>query len=95
MLNKYEELNDSTREYLLLLLEEHITNKEVLKRCKKEIELLYDKGILFIIEYLYYYKMDNKNVKYHLRGMANNLLLLYELGISTINPLKYNLLINH
>ena len=72
----YEELNDDAKEFFLLLLDEVVKDKEVFKRCKKEINILHEKGYLFIIEYLYKYKKKRKKVKLHFRGMANNLLLL-------------------
>lgn len=50
MLNNYEELNDDAREYFLLLLDEIIKDNELLKRCKTEVNILHDKGFLFIIE---------------------------------------------
>ena len=52
MLSKYEELNDDARDYFLVLLANKVKDEEVLKRCKKEVDLLYDKGILFILEFL-------------------------------------------
>ena len=91
MLNKYEELNDDAREYFLLLLDKIFKDNELLKRCKTEVNILHDKGFLFIIEYLYRYKMNNKDVEYHFGGTINNLFLLYVLGISKVNPIEYNL----
>lgn len=91
MLNKYEELNDDAREYFLLLLDEMVKDNELLKRCKTEVNILYDKGFLFIIEYLHRYKMNNKEVEYHFRGTINNLFLLYVLGISKVNSVEYKL----
>ena len=91
MLNKYEELNDDAREYFLLLLDEMVKDNELLKSCKTEVNILYDKGFLFIIEYLHRYKMNNKEVEYHFRGTINNLFLLYVLGISKVNSVEYKL----
>ena len=91
MLNNYEELNDDAREYFLLLLDEMIKDNELLKRCKTEVNILHDKGFLFIVEYLHRYKMNNKDVEYHFGGTINNLSLLYVLGISKVNPIEYNL----
>lgn len=91
MLNKYEELNDDARDYFLVLLANKVKDEEVLKRCKKEVDLLYDKGLLFIIEFLHKYKKTEEPVGFHFRGMANNLLLLYVFGMSKIDPIKYNL----
>ena len=91
MLNKYEELTDDARDYFLVWLNNKITDKTVLIRCKKEVDLLYDKGLLFIIEFLHKYKKSKESVSFHFRGMANNLLLLYVLGISKVDPIKYNL----
>lgn len=91
MLNKYEELNDDSRDYFLVLLAKKVKDEEVLKRCKKEVDLLYDKGLLFILEFLHKYKKSNEQVSFHFRGMANNLLLLYVFGMSNVDPIKYNL----
>lgn len=91
MYNKYEELNDDARDYFLIWLNNKITDEAVLTRCKKEVDLLYDKGLLFIIEFLHKYKKSEESVSFHFRGMANNLLLLYVLGISKVDPIKYNL----
>ena len=91
MYEKYADLNDNSRNYFLALLNNKIKDKSALKRCKREIDLLYDKGLLFIIELLYKYKMTEKSVNFHFRGMANNLLLLYVLGISKVDPIKYHL----
>ena len=91
MLNKYEELNDDSRDYFLVLLAKKVKDEELLKRCKKEVDLLYDKGLLFILEFLHKYKKSNEQVSFHFRGMANNLLLLYVFGMSNVDPIKYNL----
>ena len=91
MLNKYEELNDASRDYFLVLLTNKVKDKKVLNRCKREIDLLYDRGLLFILEFLHKYKETNESVSFHFRGMANNLLLLYVFGISKVDPIKYNL----
>lgn len=91
MLNKYEELNDDARDYFLVLLANKVKDEEILKRCKKEVDLLYNKGLLFILEFLHQYKKTEKSVSFHFRGMANNLLLLYIFGMSKIDPIKYNL----
>lgn len=40
---------------------------------------------------LYKFKKDNKKIGYHFRGMINNSLLLYVLGLSKVDPIKYNL----
>jgi len=95
MLEKYEDLNLSAKDYLIDKLDK-IYHKEyneeaILKRCHNEINLFDEKGYLFIIEILYKFKKENKNVFYHFRGMINNSLLLYILGLSKVNPLEYNL----
>lgn len=91
MINKYEELNDDALEFFILLLDKKTKNAEKIKRCREEINILHDKSILFIIEYLYLFKEDNKNSRFHFKGMANNLLLLYLIGLSNVNPLEYDL----
>ena len=91
MLDKYLDLNHDARDFFILYLDKNVKDEEKYKRCRNEVELLFDKGILFMVEYLYKY---NKEAKYDgmcFRGMANNLLLLYELGLSKVDPIKYNL----
>lgn len=91
MYEMYEDLNDDAKEYFLLLLDDKVKDSELLKRCKIEVNILYDKGLLFIIEYLHRYKMNNKEVEYYFRGTINNILLLYVLDLNKVNPIKYNL----
>lgn len=98
MLEKYESLNIKSKIFLINELNEIFPKKykdmKLLERCVKELDLLYDKGILFIIEILYKYKKNRKEIcpiAYHFRGTINNLLVLYVLGISNIDPIKYNL----
>lgn len=67
MLNKYEELNDDSRDYFLVLLSNKVKDEEKLKRCKKEIDLLYDKGLPFVLEFLHKYKKTNESVSFHFR----------------------------
>jgi len=94
MLNKYKNLNLRAKEYFLNELEKKSSlkrmNKYILNRCYKEIDILYDKGLLFIIEYLHKFKKF-KNVHYYFSGSTNNLLLLYILKLNDVNPIKYNL----
>ena len=89
MYEQYLNLNNNSREYFLTLLNNEIKDKHTLERCEKEIDLLYNKGLLFIIELLHKYKKNEKSVSFHFKGMANNLLLLYALGISKVDPIKY------
>lgn len=91
MLYKYEELNNYSKDYFLELLNNKVKDKIILERCKKEIDLLYNKGLLFILEFLYKYKKMNKSVDFYFRGMANNLLLLYIFDMSKVDPIKYDL----
>ena len=95
MINMYKDLNDKAKEYITKQFRRNFLkkfdSKELARRCEKEIDLLYEKNLLFIIEYLYKYKKENENIKYHFRGMINNLLLLYVLDLSYVNPLEYNL----
>lgn len=98
MLEKYESLNIKSKIFLINELNEIFPKKykniKLLERCMKELDLLYDKGILFIIEILYKYKQYREEIfpiTYHFRGTINNLLLLYVLGISNVDPIKYEL----
>lgn len=91
----YEYLNSIAKEYLTEELRRNFFKKfdlkDLFRRCEKEIDILYERDLLFIVEHLYKFKKENKNVKYHFRGTINNLLLLYVLDISYVNPLEYNL----
>lgn len=91
----YDELNLRAKEYLIKVFKRNYIkmydNGKLVKRCFKEIDLLYNKKLLFIIEYLYKYKEENSNVSYHFRGMINNLLVLYVLGLTKVDPIEYNL----
>lgn len=87
----YEELNNDAKDYLLIELDKLTKDDTIIDRCRKEIDLLFEKNILFIIEYLYRYKNFNKNIRFCFKGTFNNLLLLYVLNLSDVDPLKYNL----
>lgn len=97
MLEKYEHLNIDAKIYLFDELKERFFHKyknlDLFARCNKELDLLYDKGLLFLIEIFYKYKEDRSDfpISYHFRGTINNLLLLYVLGITDVDPIKYNL----
>jgi len=77
----YEELNNEAKEYLIQELDKIFYKKykdeKLLERCYKEINILYDKALLFIVKYLYKYKQKYECVSYHFEGTINNLLLLY------------------
>lgn len=92
MLEKYKYLNSWSKDFLTDEVNKMLQNgdKTLLERCNMEIDILYDKGLLFIIEILYKFKKEY-GTSYHFRGMFNNLLLLYVLGISNVDPIKYNL----
>lgn len=91
----YEYLNKQAKNYitkeLIINFFKKFDLKDLFIRCEKEIDILYENNLLFIIEYLYKFKKENKDVRYHFRGTINNLLLLYVLDISYVNPLEYNL----
>ena len=91
----YEYLNNIAKEYLTKELKEKFfkkfDSKDLFRRCEKELDILYERSLLFIIEYLYKYKKENGVVKYSFSGTTNNLLLLYVLDINYVNPLEYNL----
>lgn len=92
MLDKYKELNDEAKKYLLEELYEITNDREALKRCEKEIDLLYENAYLFMIEYLYIFKHDNfYTVDYQFNGLEDQLLLLYTLGLSKTKPLNNDL----
>jgi len=91
----YEELNNEAKEYLIQELDKIFYKKykdeKLLERCYKEINILYDKALLFIVKYLYKYKQKYECVSYHFEGTINNLLLLYVLDLTKVDPIKYNL----
>lgn len=97
MLEKYDHLNINTKIYLFDELKERFFHKyknlDLFRRCNKELDLLYDKGLLFLIEIFYKYKEYHSHlpISYHFRGTINNLLLLYVLDITDVDPIKYNL----
>lgn len=95
MLKKYEELNLQAKDYFIVEIEKifykKYKNKELLDRCYKEIDILFEKGLLFIIEHLYKYKKQSTNVWYYFSGSTNNLFLLYLLELNKVNPIEYNL----
>jgi len=97
MLEKYKDLNDSSKIYLTKEIEVKFykkykdKDKELLDRCYKELDLLYDESLLFIIEYLYKYKKKDKSINYYFKGTVNNLLIIYILELSNVNPVTYNL----
>ena len=95
MQETYESLNKDAKRYLLEELKKDFLknndSKEIIKRIEKEIEILYEKNLLFIVKYLYKFKKENKNVKYHFKGTINNLFVLYALKLSEINTIEYNL----
>ncbi len=94
---KYRYLNDCSKEYITRELEKTFLTKYhdmiLLERCYDEIDLLYDRGLLFIIEILYKCQNYGNSTKlkdkyhYYFKGGYNNLLLLYILDLSSINPL--------
>lgn len=71
----YEELNKTAKEYFLQLLSEDVKDETILSRCKLEIDILYERGILFVIESLYNYKQHNKSVFYQFDSIRNSLLM--------------------
>ncbi len=94
MLKKYEDLNYDAKEFFTEELDNLIPkefDKQLLERCYIEMNKLYEIGLLFIIEYLYKYHLKNPKIKYYFKGMINNLLFLYVLHLSEVDPLKYNL----
>lgn len=95
MLEKYEELNLQAKNYFMIEIEKAFYNKykdnELLARCYKEMDILFEKGLLFIIEHLYKYKKQSENVCYYFYGSTNNLFMLYLLELSKVNPIEYNL----
>ena len=91
MLKQYEELNNDSAKYLISIITDMKMSQKEYERCLIEINLLKDNGTLFIIKLLYMFKQDNKEVSFLFKGMINNLLVLYKLGLNGVDPNKYNL----
>lgn len=94
MLKKYEDLNYNAKEFFTEELDNLFPkelDKQLLERCYIEMNMLFEKGLLFIIKYLHKYHLENPEIKYYFKGMINNLLFLYVLHLSEVDPLKYNL----
>ena len=88
---EYKTDNDIAKTEIIKLLKKKKLSKEKYDRCCKEIDILYEDNTLFIIYLLYQYQQEVRLFKYYFRGMYNSLLVLYELGISPVDPIKYNL----
>lgn len=89
--NEYKLQNDIAKKEIIKILKKKKLSKENFDRCCKEIDILYEESTLFIIYLLYQYQQEVGLFKYYFRGMYNSLLVLYELGISPVDPVKYNL----
>lgn len=92
----YREINLEAKKYLIPIIEEKYSEKyqdkeEILARCYEELNLLYKNNLLFIIEYLYKYKLNNPEIKYYFNDSFNNLFLLYLLDLSDVDSIKFNL----
>ena len=67
MLKKYDNLNYDAKEFFTEELDNLIPkefDKQLLERCYIEMNKLYENGLLFIIEYLYKYHLENPKIKY-------------------------------
>ena len=88
---EYKLQNDIAKKELIKVLKKKKLSKDKYSRCCKELDILYEESTLFIIYLLYKYHYECSYFKYHFRGMYNSFLILYELGISDVDPIKYNL----
>ena len=88
---EYKTDNDIAKTEIIKLLKKKKLSKEKYDRCCKEIDILYEESTLFLIYLLYQYHHEFSIFKYYFRGMYNSFLILYELGISDVDPIKYNL----
>ncbi len=89
--DKYETLNNSIKFYLRRILKGKVKDNHLLDLCNMEMDYLYNKKILFIINNLLLFKNQYNEVNFKYNGSINNFQLLYELGLNIINPLEYNL----
>ena len=91
----YNDLNNKAKNYLIKILKQEFYKQfdsaDLYNRCLKEIDLLYDKKYLFLIQYLYEFKKLNKSISYEFQGMLNNFLFLYVIGLNFVNPLEFDL----
>ena len=85
------ELNKDAKRFLYEQIELIEKDEERLNRCKQELDYLYMCDSTLIIKYLYLYKKKYKKTKYLFYGNPNNLLSLYILGLTNVNPIEYNL----
>ncbi len=95
MLDIYRELNDSSKNYITEELYSKTSDKKVLERCLEEIDILYNHNVLFLIEGLYIYKLDNNYVEYDFKGTIKNSLLLSILGMTKNKSNKKRLSISN
>ena len=84
-------LKNEARDFLYDQIELIEKDEDKLKRCKQELDYLYMCDSTLIIKYLYLYKKKYKKTKYLFYGSPNNLLSLYILGLTNIDPIIYNL----
>lgn len=91
MNNIYLEYNNSAKKYFIDYLKNLKLETFKYDRCLEEINLLFQKDLLYIIYYLYIFKKDNNSVDFFIGNSFNNLLFLYLLGLTNIDPLMYNL----
>ena len=91
----YNDLNNKAKNYLIKILKQEFYKQfdshDLYNRCLKEIDLLYDKKYLFLIQYLYEFKKLNKSISYEFKGILNNFLFLYVIGLNFVNPLEFDL----
>lgn len=90
-MNIYKQYNDSAMAYLKEELLKKTDDTTVIARCIEELNTLYKNNQILVIEMLYKFKLNNPKTTYYYRGMVNNLLVLYTLGLSIVDPIKYNL----
>lgn len=72
------------------------SNKEMIERLKKEVDILSNNGKINLLSYFFTVEdianfCKDNDILMNVRGSAGGSLLLYLLGVSAVNPLKYDL----
>ena len=90
-INSLNLLNDITRTNILNKLKREIPNNEYKERLNKELEIFIEKDLLKYINFTLEILELTKDIPHIIRGSSGSSLLFYLLGITNIDPIKYNI----
>ena len=97
LVNEHEDPLKATFDIIKKVGRFDYTNPEHCKRLKHEIDVLHNNGIIDLLPYMFpiekaldYYKEHNRLIAPG-RGSAAGSILLYFMGITQVDPIKYNL----